>query len=64
MDIPYVMSSFWNEIEGFLQYINRMEAAQKKSTSTSLLVTDAVMQTILFRVLLVSNEYLDDMREW
>ena len=32
--IPSVMQTFWTESEGVPQYINRMEAAQKKSVRT------------------------------
>ena len=41
-----------------------MEDAQKKSVHTPIPVTDAVMQAIAFRAILVSGEYPDGMREW
>ena len=44
------------------QYINRMEAAQKKSVRIPLQVTDVVMLAIAFRAILTSGEYPDDMR--
>ena len=58
------MQTFWTKAEGVPQYINRMEAAQKKSVRTPLPVTDAVMQAIAFRAILTSGEYPDDIREW
>ena len=64
MDIPSVVQTFWTEDEDVPQYINRMEAAQKKSVRTTLPVTDASVQVISFRAILVSGEYPNDMREW
>ena len=64
VDTLSVIQTFWKEAEGVPKYINRMEAAQKKSTRTPLPVTDAVMHAIVSRALLASNEYMDYMREW
>ena len=58
------MQTFWTEAEGVPQYINRIEAAQKKYVRTPLPVTDVVMQEIAFRAILTSGGYPDDMREW
>ena len=57
------MQTFWTKAKGVPQYINRMEASQKKSVCTQLPVTDAVMQVIDFRAILTSGEYPNDMRE-
>ena len=56
VDIPSVVKTFWKEAEGVPRYINRMEAAQKKSTRNPLPFMDAVMHKISFRALLASNE--------
>ena len=46
------MQTFWTEAEGVPQYINRMEAVQKKYVRTLLPVNDVVMQVIAFRAIL------------
>ena len=58
------MQTFWTEAEGVPQYINRMEATQKKHVRTLLPVNDVVMQVIAFRAILESGEYPGNMREW
>ena len=49
------MQTFWTEAEGVPQYMNIMEAAQKKYVRTPLPVTDAVMQVIAFMAILASG---------
>ena len=63
VDISSVMQSFWTEAESVTHYINRKEAAQKKSVRTPLPVTDTVMQEIAFRAIIASGEYPNDTRE-
>ena len=64
VDIPSVNQTFWEKAEGVTQYINRTEAAQKKSVGTPLPVTGAVIQEIAFTDILASGECPDNMREW
>ena len=62
VDIRFFMQTFWTDAEGVPQYINRMEAAHKKSVRTLLPVTDVFMQTISFGAFLTSVEYPNNMR--
>ena len=58
------MISFWKEAEGVSQYIIRMEVLQKYSVKSPLPITNDFMQDVAYKLLLVSGDYSDDMREW
>ena len=40
VDIPQVMKTLFSDSEGIPQYINAMEAAQRKSNRAKLVITD------------------------
>ena len=64
VEYPMAMKSFWKEAEGVPQYIIRMEALHKKSVNYPLPIKNYFMQAVAYKLLWVSGDYPDDMREW
>ena len=52
VDIPQVMKALFSNAEGIPQYINAMEAAQRKSKRTKLVITDEYMHAVALKLLL------------
>ena len=53
-----------NDIINIPQYINAIEAAQRKSKHGKLVITDNCMHTVAVKFLLQSGEYETETREW
>ena len=57
VDIPQVMKTLFSDAECIPQFINAMEAAQRKSKHTKLVINDKYMDTVALKSLLQSGEY-------
>ena len=58
------MKTFFSNVEGIPQYINTMEAVQRKSKRANLVITDEHMSAFALKLLLQSGEYETETREW
>ena len=57
VDIPQVMKIPIRDAEGIPQFINAMEAAQRKSKQEKLVMNDEYMHAVALKSLLQSGEY-------
>ena len=64
MDIPQVMKNIFSNAEGIPQFINAMEAVQKKSKRAKLVINDEYLPAVALKPLLQSGEYETETREW
>ena len=64
VDIPQVMKTLFSDAEGIPQYINTMEAAQRKSKRAKQVITDKYMHAVALKSLLQSGKYETETREW
>ena len=64
VDIPQVMMTLFSNAEGIPQFINAMEAAQRKSKRAKLVINDEYMHDVALKLLLQSGEYETETREW
>ena len=64
VDIPQIMKSLYKYSEGVPQFINAMEAEQRKSKFAKLVINDKYMQTVTLKILLQLGEYEMETREW
>ena len=64
VDIPQVMKKLFRDAEGIPQYINAMEAAQRKSKRAEMVITEEYMHAVALKLLLQSGEYEMETREW
>ena len=64
VDIPQVMKTLFINAEGIPQYINVMEAVQRKSKCAKLVITDEYMHDVTLKSLLQSGEYKMETQEW
>ena len=64
VDIPQVMKSLYKDSEGVFQFINAMEAAQRKSNCAKLVINDEYLHTVALKSLLQSGEYETETWEW
>ena len=64
VDIPQVMKTHFSNAKGIPQYINTMEAAQRKSKREKLVIHDDYMHAVAIKLLLQSGEYKTETREW
>ena len=64
VDIPQVMKTLFSNAEGISQYINAMEAMQRKSKRAKLVITDKYMHAVALKLLLQSGEYETETHEW
>ena len=49
VDIPQVMKTLFSDAEGISQFINAMEAAQRKSKRAKLVINDEYMHTVALK---------------
>ena len=63
-DIPQVMKNLFSDAKGIPQYINAMEAAQKKFKREKLVIHDKYIHTVALKLLVQSGEYETETREW
>ena len=64
VDIPQIMKSLYKDSEGVPQFINVMEAAQRKSKREKLVINDKYLHDVTLKLLLQSVEYETETREW
>ena len=64
VDIPQVMKMLFSDDEGIPQFINVMEAAQRKSKWEKIFIHDEYMHDVALKFLLQSGEYEMETREW
>ena len=64
MDIPQIMKSLYRDSEGVPQFINAMEAAQRKSKREKLVINDNYLHAVVLKSLLQLGEYETEIREW
>ena len=62
--IPQSMKSLYKYSEGVPQFINVMEAAQRKSKRAKLVINDEYLHAVALKLLLQSGEYETETREW
>ena len=55
VDITQVMKTLFSDVEGIPQYINAMEAAQRKSKRAKLVIHDKYMHDVALKLLLQSG---------
>ena len=59
-----MMKSLYKDSEGVTQFINAMEAAQRKSKRAKLVINDEFLHAVALKLLLQSGEYETEIREW
>ena len=64
VDIPQVKNTLFINAEGIPQFINTMEAAQRKHKREKLVIHDEYMHAVALKLLLQSGEYETETREW
>ena len=64
VDIPQIMMLLYKNSEVVPQFINAMEAAQRKSKRAKLLINDEYLHSVTLKSLLQSGEYETETREW
>ena len=52
VDIPQVMKTLFSDVEGIPHFIITMEAAQRKSKRTKLVINDEYMHSVALKLLL------------
>ena len=64
VDIPQVTKTLFSNAEGILQFINAMEAVQRKYKRAKLVIHDEYMHAVALKSLLQSGEYETETWEW
>ena len=64
VDIPQVMKNLFSKTEGIPQFINAMEAVQRKSKLAKLVINDEYLHAVALKSLLQSGEYETETWEW
>ena len=64
VDIPQLMKSLYKDSDGVPQFINVMEASQRKSKRTKLVIIDDYLHIVALKSLVRSSEYVTETREW
>ena len=64
VDIPQIMKSLYKDSEGVPQFINAIEAAQRKSKRAKLVINNEYLHAVALKSLLQSGEYETETREW
>ena len=64
VDIPQLMKELYKDSEGVPQFINAMEAAQRKSKRAKLVINNEYLHAVALKSLLQSGEYKTETREW
>ena len=64
VDIIQVMKTLFRDAEGIPQYINAMEAGQRKSKRAKLVIHDKYMHNVALKLLPQSGEYETETQEW
>ena len=64
VDIPQVIKTLFSDAEGIPQFLNVMEAAQRKSKRAKLVINDEYLHAVALKYLLQSCEYKIEIRQW
>ena len=64
VDIPQLMKELYKDSDGFPQFINATEAAQRKSKRAKLVINDEYLHSVALKSLLQSGEYETETWEW
>ena len=64
VDIPQLMKELYKDSDGVPQFINAMEAAQRKSKRAKLVINDEYLHAVALKLLLQSGEYETETREF
>ena len=64
VDIPQVKKTLFRDAKGIPQFINAMEAAQRKYKRAKLVIHDEYMHAMALKSLLQSGEYAMETWEW
>ena len=64
VDISQVMKTLFSDAEGILQFINAMEAVQRKSKPAKIVIRDKYMHVVALKSLLKSGEYETETQYW
>ena len=64
VDIPQLMKSLYKYSEGVPQFINAMEAVQRKSKRAKIVINDEYLHAVALKSLLQAGEYETETREW
>ena len=64
IDIPQIMKSLYKDLEGIPQFINVMEAAQRKSKRVKLVINDEYMHAVALKLLLQLDDSDTETQEW
>ena len=64
VDIPQIMKSLYKDLEGVPQFINKMEATQRKSKRSKLVIHDEYLHAVALKSLLQLGKYETETREW
>ena len=64
VNIPQKMKSLYKDSDGVPQFINAMEAAQRKSKRAKLFINDEYLHSVALKYLIQSGEYETETREW
>ena len=63
VDIPQLMKEIYKDSDGFPQFINAMEAVQRKSKRAKLVINNEYLHAVTLKSLLQSGEYETETRE-
>ena len=63
VDIPQLMKTLFIDADGTPQFINAMEAAQRKFKREKLVIQDKYMHNVALKLLLQAGEYETETRE-
>ena len=64
VDILQIMKELYKDSDGVPQFINAMEAAQRKSKRAKLVINGEYLHAVALKLLLQSGEYETEIREW
>ena len=64
VDIPQLMKELYKDSDGVPQFINAMEAAQRKLKRAKLVINNKYLHTVVLKLLLRLGKYETETREW
>ena len=64
VEIPHLAEELYKDSDGVPQFINAMEAAQRKPKRAKLVINDEYLHAVALKSLLQSGEYETETREW
>ena len=64
VDIPQLMKTLYKDSDGVTQFINAMEATQRKSKRAKLVINNEYLHAVALKSLLQSGEYETESWDW